>query len=219
MSILPCVFQREALNFESRNQGPDQVLTWRAFLLLWLKLKHQVIVTAAMHKNWFVVCLFFLFRVSGALLTLPGKQAHAGDVLSAVRVLTNKATYGRGERIVVTIHNELTTFLYAPPREPYCSVISVQRLEAGKWVPKESCTTPAPSDPPSIIAIAPRSPTWGTLGGQLGFQGDAILLSVNRSNRLPRKKICVRHHQLNPGSKVNRFLRFPREGDDLHLAP
>ena len=86
--------------------------------------------TAAMHKNWFVVCLFFLFLVSGALLALPGKQAHAGDVLSAVRVLTNKATYGRGERIVVTIHNELTTFLYAPPREPYCSVISVQRLEA-----------------------------------------------------------------------------------------
>ena len=42
MSILPCVFQREALNFESRNQEPDQVFTWRAFLLLWLKLKHQV---------------------------------------------------------------------------------------------------------------------------------------------------------------------------------
>jgi hypothetical protein len=72
----------------------------------------------------------FLFLVSGALLALPGKQAHAGDVLSAVRVLTNKATYGRGERIVVTIHNELTTVLYAPRREPYCSVISVQRLEA-----------------------------------------------------------------------------------------
>ena len=121
-------------------------------------------VTGAMHKNWSVVCLAVLPLVSGALLALPGKQAHAGAVLSAVRVLTNKATYGRGERIVVTIHNELTTFLYAPPREPYCFVISVQRLEAGKWVPKESCTTPAPSDPPSIIAIAPRSPTWGTLG-------------------------------------------------------
>jgi len=120
--------------------------------------------TVAMHKNWFVVCLFFLLPVSEALLALHGKRAHAGDVLSAVRVLTDKATYARGERIIVTIHNELTTFLYAPPKTPYCSVISVQRLEGSKWVAKESCTTPAPSDPPAIIAIAPRSRTWGTLG-------------------------------------------------------
>ena len=117
-----------------------------------------------MHKNWSVVCRFFLLAVSGAILALPGKLAHASDVLPAVRVLTDKATYARGERIIVTIHNELKTFLYAPSRQPYCSVISVQRLEGGKWVPKESCVTPVPSDPPSFIAIAPRSRTWGTLG-------------------------------------------------------
>ena len=117
-----------------------------------------------MHKNWSLVCLFFLLPLCGALLALPGKLAHAGDVLPAVRVLTDKAAYARGERIVVTIHNELTKFLYAPPREPYCSVISVQRLEAGKWVPKESCVTSVPSDPPSVIAIAPQSWTRGTLG-------------------------------------------------------
>jgi hypothetical protein len=117
-----------------------------------------------MHKNWSVVCLFFLLPVSGALLALPGKLAHAGDVLLAVRVLTDKATYTRGERIVVTIHNELTTFLYAPSGQPYCSVISAQRLEAGKWVAKDSCVTPARSNLASVIAIAPRRTTWGTLG-------------------------------------------------------
>ena len=117
-----------------------------------------------MRKNWSVVCLFVLLPVCGVLLALAEKLAHAGDVLQAIRVLTDKATYSRGERIVVTIHNELTTFLYAPPREPYCSVISVQRLEGSKWVPKELCTTPARPDPPSVIAIAPRSRTWGTLG-------------------------------------------------------
>jgi hypothetical protein len=112
-------------------------------------------VTGAMHKNWSVVCLAVLPLVSGALLALPGKQAHAGAVLSAVRVLTNKATYGRGERIVVTIHNELTTFLYAPRREPYCSVISVQRLEAGKWVSEEACMLPALSSIPRLKRLRP----------------------------------------------------------------
>jgi len=117
-----------------------------------------------MRKTWFVLCHFSLLPVCGALLALPETLAHAGDVLPAVRVLTDKATYARRERIIVTIHNELKTFLYAPSRQPYCSVISVQRLEGGKWVPKESCVTPVPSDLPSVIAIAPQSRTRGTLG-------------------------------------------------------
>jgi hypothetical protein len=121
-------------------------------------------VTGAIRKNWSVVCLFGVLLVCGALLALTGKLAHAGDALLTVRVLTDRASYARGERIVVTIYNDLATFLYAPPRKPYCSVISVQRLEGGKWVPKESCMTPARSDPPSVIALAPRSRTWGTLG-------------------------------------------------------
>jgi hypothetical protein len=117
-----------------------------------------------MRKTWFVLCLFSLLPVCGALLALPETLAHAGDVLPAVRVLTDKTTYARRERIVITIHNELGTFLYAPSGQPYCSVISVQRLEAGKWVAKDSCVTPARSNPPSVIVIAPRSMTWGTLG-------------------------------------------------------
>ena len=117
-----------------------------------------------MRKNWSLVCLFFLLPVSEALLALHGKLAYAGDVLPAVHVLTDKATYARGERIIVTIHNELGTFLYSPSGQTYCSVISVQQLEAGKWVAKESCVTPVPSDPPSVIAIAPQSRTRGTLG-------------------------------------------------------
>jgi hypothetical protein len=117
-----------------------------------------------MYKNGSVACLFFLLPVYGALLPLSWKLAHAGEVLPIVRVLTDKANYSRGERIVITIHNELATFLYAPSGQPYCSVVSLQRLEAGKWVAKDVCASPARSSPSSVIAIAPRSTTWGTLG-------------------------------------------------------
>ena len=117
-----------------------------------------------MYKNGSVACLFFPLLFSSGLFTLSEKLAYAAEVLPIVRVLTDKANYFRGERIVATIHNELGTFLYAPSGQPYCSVVSVQRLEAGKWVAKDVCTTPARSNPTSVIVIAPRSTTWGTLG-------------------------------------------------------
>jgi hypothetical protein len=117
-----------------------------------------------MDKNGSVACLFFPLLFSSGVFTPSEKLAYAGAVLPTVRVLTDKANYSRGERIVITIHNELGTFLYAPSGQPYCSVVSVQRLEDGKWVAKDVCGTPARSSPPSVIAIAPRSTMWGTLG-------------------------------------------------------
>ena len=116
-----------------------------------------------MYKNGSVAFFLFPLLLSSGF-PVAETTARAGDVLPIVRVLTDKSTYSRGEPMVITIHNDLTTFIYAPPGAPYCSVITVQRLEAGKWVPQESCVTQLPSDPRSVIAIAPRSRTWGTLG-------------------------------------------------------
>ena len=130
------------------------------------------------------------------------KLAVAGDVLPTVRVVTDKASYSRGERIFVTIHNELATFIYAPSDPSSCSVVSVQRFEDGKWVPKNACVTSPPSDPPSVMAIPPRSQTWGRVGDRI-YGSSRILLSVTPSNRSPLKKCCARRHEPNHGSKVN----------------
>ena len=63
----------------------------------------------------------------------------------------------------MTISNGLSTFIYAPP-DPYCSIVSVQQLDAGERVAKDSCAAEGPApDPPSVIAIPPKSKTWGRL--------------------------------------------------------
>jgi hypothetical protein len=116
-----------------------------------------------MYKNGSVAFFLFPLLLSSGF-PVAETAARAGNALTTVRVLTDKSLYSRGEPIVITIHNDLTTFIYAPPGAPYCSVITVQRLEGGKWLPEKSCVASAPSDPPSVIAIAARSRTWGTVG-------------------------------------------------------
>lgn len=116
-----------------------------------------------MYKNGCVAFLLFPLVVSNGI---PAAEAatRADDVLATVRVVTDRASYSPGERIVVTIHNDLAIFIYAPSDPSSCSIVSVQRLEGGKWVPKDPCVTSAPSDPHSVIAIPPRSRTWGMVG-------------------------------------------------------
>lgn len=89
------------------------------------------------------------------------------QVSSSVKVWTNKIMYHRGEPIVVTIHNELPTIIYAPPvRRLFCSVVTVQTVEAKKWVTKDSCPPGGlPLDPPSVIHIPSNGKTSGSLGG------------------------------------------------------
>lgn len=101
-----------------------------------------------------------------AVLFSVGNEVTANsDAPLAVQVTTDKLSYHRGESIVVTIHNELAAFIYAPRGQSYCSVVSVQRLDAEGWVAKDSCAARDPaSDPRSLVFMAPKSKTWGTLG-------------------------------------------------------
>ena len=83
------------------------------------------------------------------------------DVLQAVRVTTDKLSYRRGQPIFVTIRNDLSTVIYPSPRQRYCSVVNVQRLEAGQWVTQGSCPAGGPT---AVSAIAPHSQMKGTVG-------------------------------------------------------
>jgi hypothetical protein len=79
----------------------------------------------------------------------------------AVRVTTDKRSYHRGEPIVVTIRNDLSSIIYAVPGQTYCSVFSVQRLEAGQWETKGSCDAEGSI---FFITIAPKSEKRGVVG-------------------------------------------------------
>lgn len=86
---------------------------------------------------------------------------HKSDVPPAVRVTTDKLSYRSGELIVVTISNDLATIIYAPPGQTYCSVVSVQRLEAGRWVTAGSC---AAGGRALFVTVGPKREMRGVLG-------------------------------------------------------
>lgn len=79
----------------------------------------------------------------------------------AVRVTTDKLSYRRGEPILVTIRNDLSTAIYVPIDQTHCSVVSLQRREAGRWETREPCTAEGPT---LFIAIAPNGEMQGAAG-------------------------------------------------------
>lgn len=99
--------------------------------------------------------------------SVHNESVQEGDI-PAVRVITNKLSYRRGEPIIVTIRNGLHTVIYASRGGAYCSLVSVQRLEAGEW---EAGSPTAASCPEISISIAPRSVMRGALGPTLKNSG------------------------------------------------
>jgi hypothetical protein len=81
---------------------------------------------------------------------------------TAVRVTTDKSRYQQGAEVFVIIRNGLSAAIYAPPPgDPsHCSVVDVQRLEAGAWVPQGDCE---PGSPDSFIEFAANSKMTGSL--------------------------------------------------------
>jgi hypothetical protein len=82
---------------------------------------------------------------------IPGKSA----ARQAMRLTTDKTRYRHGELIAVTLINELSTTILAPPRgSGLCSVVSLERLVAAGWVAERDCqsTTAAP-----LLSLGPRT--------------------------------------------------------------
>ena len=64
----------------------------------------------------------------------------AGEILRLVSVTTGKLRYSSGEVIAVTLVNRHSSPIYAPPPGlAYCSVVSLEALQAGVWVSRGSC--------------------------------------------------------------------------------
>ena len=100
--------------------------------------------------------------------------SEGGEAAVNVTVASDKSSYRRGEPIVITISNDLQTAIHAPASEPYCSLVNVQRLEAGEWVTEDSCAVRGLA---SSIEIAPNSNITGVAGPtaqEAGTQGPIV---------------------------------------------
>lgn len=84
-----------------------------------------------------------------ATLLRPGEQP-----TTDVWVTTDKLDYRRGERIVVTIGNDLSVAIYALTGKTYCTIVSVQRKTDDKWQIQSRCAAGAP---PVFIPIPSKS--------------------------------------------------------------
>jgi hypothetical protein len=72
-----------------------------------------------------------------------------------MRLTTDKTRYRHGELIAVTLVNELsTTILAPPPGSGRCSVVSLEKLEAAVWVAAGACQN-SPAAP--LISLGPRT--------------------------------------------------------------
>jgi hypothetical protein len=81
---------------------------------------------------------------------VPGSAAR-----QAMRLTTDKTRYRLGELIAVTLTNELSvTVLAPPPGSGFCSVVSLERLVAAAWVAERDCQIGA--EAPSI-SLGPRT--------------------------------------------------------------
>lgn len=79
-----------------------------------------------------------------------------------VRVVTDKLSYRRGEPIVVTIRNDLTTTIYAPPQGTLCALLLLERRDAGQWLMEDPCP-----NKPAVHRIS--LPPKGVLQGRLSL--------------------------------------------------
>ena len=95
-----------------------------------------------------VVCAieFVSLATGGSMLTLASTLATFSEettpVVTAVpvSVTTDRAVYQFGEQALVTVRNDLSISVYAPP-QGNCAIVSVLRLQDGQWVKVDPCPT------------------------------------------------------------------------------
>lgn len=121
------------------------------------------------------VMLLFSFIVMLLVIGTRAEVGQAGQTPLRVWVTTDSLRYHRGEPIHVTVRNQLSTLIYAPPDQTYCSIIGVQRLEAGQWGTEGGC---APAEGSAFFSVvAPEGEIGGILGPAAqdsGVQGPLI---------------------------------------------
>jgi hypothetical protein len=91
-----------------------------------------------------------------------------------VSVTTDKQSYRHGDPILASISNQLLIVIYASLDQVSCTVVSVQRLEAGQWETVEPC---AAGGPVFFIPVVPNSEIRGALSPAArdsGAQGPAV---------------------------------------------
>ncbi len=93
----------------------------------------------------------------------PGPGATPPDPTASaptsVTVGVDRERYGIGEPIEVTIQNGLDVSIFAPPTG-HCAIVSLSRLEAGRWRNVDSC--------PSFNVSVTEIPGKGQLTGAIG---------------------------------------------------
>jgi hypothetical protein len=97
----------------------------------------------------------------------PGSGVASPNVMS-VTVGVDHDRYEVGEPISVAIGNGLDVSIFAPPRGP-CSIVSLSRLESGRWRNVDSC--------PAFNVYVTEIPGKGHLTGALGPASPAPVAS------------------------------------------
>jgi hypothetical protein len=83
------------------------------------------------------------------------------EVAAGVLISTDKDVYRAGEPVHVRISNNLAETIYAPTDPLDCSLVTVQRSEAGLWVAQGKCE--AEREPP-VVSIPAGSGIGGVIG-------------------------------------------------------
>lgn len=105
-------------------------------------------------------------------VTPPASRSKAGgQPITDVRVTTDRQTYRRGEKILVTIVNDLSVTIYAQTGQTYCTTVAVQRKTDSKWQMEGRCAAGAP---PGFISIPPMSKTVQGLMPQGPFDKEFV---------------------------------------------
>lgn len=77
-------------------------------------------------------------------------SAHA----TGVAVNVDRLSYRTGEQVVVVLRNNRAEAIYAPTGRAPCSLVILERLEAGVWQPVGSCP---PGETAAALMLSPRS--------------------------------------------------------------
>jgi len=94
------------------------------------------------------------------LATTHESQSRPSEVPPVVWVKTDNRSYRSGQTIHLSIRNGLEERIYAPLQGTSCSIVGLQRFEAGEWITEGSCTA---TETPFFSVIASKSEMSGAL--------------------------------------------------------
>ncbi len=93
--------------------------------------------------------------VASAPVATTTEGTTSGATGGAVTLSVGGARYATSDRILVTIHNAGGTTIYAQQHNTSCSMILLQRLSGGVWLPVFPCVNGLPH--PTVGRVAPGS--------------------------------------------------------------